>query len=95
VARDGRPIYVQSKLPRWIRTQLLPWEEHLSQKITDKFVKVLNKGCVAEGPVMTMINCIPVEKEEDDIRLVYDEIKSGLNDCVWAPTFSSLQLIPC
>jgi hypothetical protein len=86
-ARDGYPICIRGKLPRWIRTQRLPRETHLVNKITEKFVKVLKKGYVSEGPVRSMINCFPVEKGDDDIRLVYDGTKSGLNECVWAPNF--------
>ena len=86
-ARDGYPICIRKKLPRWIRTQRLPREIHIVRKIKEKFVKVLDKGYVAEGPVRSMINCFPVEKGDDDIRLVYDGTKSGLNECVWAPNF--------
>lgn len=86
-ARDGYPIFIRQKLPRWIRAQRLPKEAYMVEKMTKKFVKVANKGYVGEGTVLSMINCFAVEKGEDDIRLVYDGKKSGLNDSVWAPNF--------
>ena len=86
-ARDGCEIFVRQKLPRWTRTQRLPKEQYMIEKMTKKFLKVRNKGYVAEGTVLSMINCFAVEKGDSDIRLVYDGTKSGLNECVWAPNF--------
>jgi len=37
--------------------------------------------------VKSLTNYFPVEKGDDDIRVVYDGTKSGLNGALWAPTF--------
>ena len=86
-ARDGYPIFIRSKLPRWRRTQRLPKEKAMVAQMTKKFEKVRAKAYVSEGTVLSMINCFAVAKGDDDIRLVYDGTKSGLNACVWAPNF--------
>ena len=86
-ARDGFPLFIRKKLPRWIRKQRLPKEIYMQEKMAIKFKKVMNKGYVGDGTVLSMINCFAVAKGEDDIRLVYDGTKSGLNDSLWAPNF--------
>ena len=86
-ARDGLPLFIRKKLPRWIKKQRLPTEPHLAERMVSKFRKVLAKGYIGEGAVVSMINCFAVPKGDDDIRLVYDGTKCGLNECLWAPNF--------
>jgi hypothetical protein len=86
-ARDGLPLFINKKLPRWTRKQRLPKESFMVEKMESKFKKVMDMRYVEDGTVVSMINCFAVAKGEDDIRLVYDGTKSGLNDCLWAPNF--------
>ena len=86
-ARDGLPLFIRKTLPRWIRKQRLPKEPHMVERMASKFKKVLAKGYIGEGAVVSMINCFAVPKGDDDIRLVYDGTKCGLNECLWAPNF--------
>jgi hypothetical protein len=37
--------------------------------------------------VTSLMSFFSVPKEENDIRMVYDETKSGLNSILWAPWF--------
>lgn len=86
-ARDGLSLFIRKRLPRWIKRQRLPKEPHMAERMVSKFLKVQAKGYVGEGTVISMINCFAVPKGDDDIRLVYDGTKCGLNDSLWAPNF--------
>jgi hypothetical protein len=37
--------------------------------------------------IHSLISFFAVPKGEDDVRMVYDGTKSGLNDCIWVPRF--------
>ena len=85
--RDGVPIFVQSKLPRWRKKQALPSKKYMADKMTEKLNKVVDRRYLINSVVHSLINCFAVPKGLDDIRLVYDGTKSGLNACVFAPNF--------
>ena len=53
-----------------------------------KLNDVRRKGYISEGEVVSVTSLFDVPKGNDDIRLVYDATKSGLNEAVWAPWFA-------
>ena len=85
--RDGVPIFIQGRLPKWRKKQALPSKAYMVDKMREKLGKVVDRRYLVDGAVVSLINCFSVEKGHDDIRLVYDGTKSGLNDCVFAPNF--------
>ena len=86
-ARDGVPVFVEGRLPRYRRKQRLPKETYMKERMIDKLTKVTQRKYVEPGSVLSLINCFAVPKGQEDIRLVYDGTKSGLNAAVWAPNF--------
>jgi len=52
-----------------------------------KINSVLAKGYIAQGEVCSLTAYFSVPKGSDDIRMVYDATASGLNACLWAPSF--------
>ena len=55
--------------------------------MTKKLNKVRDRRYIAPGPVTSLTSFFSVPKGDDDIRMVYDGTKSGLNDCMWVPRF--------
>jgi hypothetical protein len=86
-ARDGVSVFIQSELPRYRRRQRPPGKEYMLIKMKEKLSKVRKRKYISKGPVRSLINCFAVEKGSEDIRLVYDGSKSGLNDAVFSPNF--------
>ena len=52
----------------------------------DKIIKLRKYGYVALGVVKSVMDVFTVPKA-DDIRPVYNEASSGLNEAIWAPWF--------
>ena len=86
-ARDGVPVFVQGKLPRWKHKQRLPSSKDKAEQMKKKLMKSVNRRYISDGSVSSLINCFAVDKGTDDIRLVYDGTKSLLNLATWAPNF--------
>ena len=86
-ARDGVPVFVQGKLPRWKHKQRLPTVKAKAEQMKKKLMKSVNRRYICDGSVSSLINCFAVDKGPVDIRLVYDGTKSLLNLATWAPNF--------
>ena len=86
-ARDGTPIFVSGTLPKYIKRQQWPSSVEERRAITKKLHKVQKRGYVSEGHVVSLTNYFCVPKGNDDIRMVYDATKCGLNEAVEAPNF--------
>jgi len=52
-----------------------------------KVLKVCAKGYISDGQVNSPTGYFRVPKGLDDIRMVYDGMRSGLNTALWAPNF--------
>ena len=52
-----------------------------------KIKKVANREYIQEGDVDSLISFFAVPKGKDDIRMVYDATKCGLNEVIWSPNF--------
>jgi hypothetical protein len=48
----------------------------------------MSKGYIGKGAVSSLTSCFAVPKGADDVHLVYDSTKSGLNAAIWVPSFS-------
>ena len=55
--------------------------------VKSKVLKVRERKYITDGKVESLLNVFEVPKGPDDIRMVYDATKSGLNESVWAPNF--------
>ena len=85
--RDGLKVWFNKRPARWRQPQKggkTPAEHEFMKK---KLKKVRDLRYVAPGPVESLTSFFAVPKGEDDIRMVYDGTKSGLNDSIWVPSF--------
>ena len=95
-ARDGRPNYVKSELPNSMYKQSSPDISSI-KKVKKKLKKVLDRryiNLVDKVKSLTHFFSVPktwkvVEGKRiaDDIKMVYDATRSGLNQAVWVPWF--------
>lgn len=88
VLRDGMA-------PRWISEpnirnvpQRLDGNPFVDHQVKEKLAKMLLKGHLVWGQVDGLMYFFAVPKGTDDIRMVFDGTKSGLNDCLFAPWFA-------
>jgi len=56
--------------------------------VRSKFDKFQTKGYVTKGTVKGLTSFFTVPKGEGDIRLVFDGMKSRLNNVIWASSFT-------
>jgi len=87
LARDGFPPYISSVLPQYTRPQPVERDPQVRQKVATKLAGVRDKRYVCKGTVTSLTSYFSVPKGDQDIRLVYDVSKSGLNKSLWAPNF--------
>jgi hypothetical protein len=86
-ARDGTSVYITGDLPRYKQSQKWPKDEETKTKMQNKWMKIVDRKYVAPGPVISLTGSFPVPKGENDLRMVYDATKCGLNSQLWAPNF--------
>ena len=84
-ARDGMNIFVRGTLPTNKRAMQSPPTKKL-EKIARKVGKVRKSKYIKDGMVSNLTDFFDVPKGED-IRIVYNGTRSGLNDALWAPSF--------
>ena len=53
----------------------------------EKVKSPISRGYISSGEVKSLSGFFSVPKGEDDIRIVYDMTKCGLNACLWSPRF--------
>ena len=86
-SRDGRNNYVKRELPKDFSPPLPPNKEFLEQ-VKNKLNEYKDREYVRMGvDVKSLTHYVPVPNGTDDIRMVYDTSRSGLNDAVWKPWF--------
>jgi hypothetical protein len=61
-----------------------PW---IIEKDNDKLRKLMVWRYIVPGQVRTVVPRFPVKKGEDDIRVVWDLTKNGLNPLIFTPSF--------
>jgi hypothetical protein len=86
--RDGMSVWFRKiDLPSYWGRQRWPMEESERIQLKDKIGKVLARRYIASGFVSSLTGFFAVPKGTEDIRVVYDATKSGLNDAIWSPNF--------
>lgn len=86
--RDGvRVWYRERDLPSYWGRQRWPTDSREKEQLQEKLLKVVNKGYIGKGHVKSLTGFFAVPKGTDDIRIVYDASKSGLNMAIWSPNF--------
>ena len=89
VARDGLPVWFKEAPKQWTRPQPRGATHAIHEQMKVKLSKVRDRRYVV-GPtdsVHSLTSFFAVPKGDDDVRMVYDGTKSGLNDCIWVPRF--------
>ena len=87
IARDGLPVWWHEAPKQWRRPQEAPKNKSERDAIAKKIEKVRDRGYVCAGEVHSLTSFFAVPKGIDDIRVVFDGTKSGLNACIWVPRF--------
>ena len=92
-ARDGFPVYVSGRLPRFKRKQS-HLKEGVAQQLAVKIGDVRKKRYIVPlATTLSDVDYFPVPKGIDsngdwlDIRVVYNGTSCGLNEAMWAPSF--------
>jgi hypothetical protein len=85
--RDGLKIWMKTRPAPYTRPQRREPDDELRAKVAEKLGKVRKRGYIASGEVKSLTDFFHVPKGVDDIRLVYNGSSSGLNECLWVPSF--------
>ena len=82
------PVFVTDTLPTCGQAETsFKIDPGLKSAVADKLGKVIRNRYLTSGPISHLVHYFPVPKGEDDIRLVYNGTKGGLNAVLWAPSF--------
>jgi hypothetical protein len=87
IIRDGLPLWHSSSPPEYKVPQQMERDPVLREAVKGKLSTVRKKRYIQPGTVKALTSFFSVPKGDDDIRIVYNGTKSGLNDCLWAPWF--------
>lgn len=85
--RDGIAVTLLDKPPVYWKHSRWPEDPLQLEAMRKKIKKVADRGYVKEGDVDSLISFFAVPKGADDIRMVYDATKCGLNEVIWSPNF--------
>jgi hypothetical protein len=86
--RDGLKVWYRDRdLPSYWGRQRWPEDEIQRTQLREKISKVISREYIVPGYVNSLTGFFAVPKGIDDIRVVYDATKSGLNDAIWTPNF--------
>jgi hypothetical protein len=85
--RDGLKVWFREAPKQWIKPQ--PAARNASEKefIHKKIYKVQKRRYVVPGEVTSLTSFFAVPKGVNNIRVVFDGTKLGLNECIWVPRF--------
>ena len=87
-ARDGAKSYRITEPPPRRHFPRVPVEEPwIIEKDNEKLQKLIVRRYIVPGTVHTVVPRFPVKKGEDDIRVVWDLTKNGLNPLTFTPSF--------
>ena len=81
-------VYFIHAPPSYRTKQPLERDPDSKRLVAEKLQKVINRGYVDRDQIIaSLTSFFYVPKGEDDIRMVYDGTKCGLNGSVWIPSF--------
>jgi hypothetical protein len=87
VIRDGLEIWFQGDPPNYQRPQRGEKDPATRNRVIEKLDTVQKRKYIAPGLVTSLTDFFSVPKGKEDIRLVYNGTKSGLNQVLWVPGF--------
>jgi hypothetical protein len=89
LVKDGCKLFFEQVGPSNSDTQPRFRDPSVHEEVRKKILKVVNRRYVVRSSldIKALIKYFAVPKGLDDIRIVYDATASGLNACVWAPSF--------
>ena len=95
LVRDGWPVHFEKPGPSKPSRVLQQTQPHfpdpgVREILKKKVFKVRRRRYIIATTLEdleSIIRYFGVPKGEDDVRIVYDATASGLNDCVWSPSF--------
>jgi hypothetical protein len=87
VIREGVPVWFRGPGIYYKVKQKNPGSEEMIKIVKKKLANIRDKGYVEKGQIDSLMPFFNVPKGKDDVRMVYDGSKSGLNDCLWSPWF--------
>ena len=95
-ARDGELLFHEAPPPNWKGRSLPAPSEHYELLLRKKEQKLVHRRYLELGFVDCIVPRFGVPKGEDDIRLVWDASRNGINGTLyapsfWMPTFRTLQ----
>ncbi len=85
--RDGTKLFICGDLPSYKESLNVPSDPQVRQQLHEKLQVPRRKRYICEGHTRSRTGYFPVPKGENDIRIVYDATKCGLNQALWAPNF--------
>ena len=81
-------VYFIREPPSYTTPQPKDKDPDSKRKTEEKLQEVMDRGYLNNDQVILSLTLFfHVPKGDDDIRVVYDGTKCGLNDAVWVPTF--------
>ena len=86
-ARDGATACVVERPPRRLHWPPLPQEEWMEDLDVEKIAKLISRRYIEAGPVKVVIPRMCVPKGDDDVRVVWDMTRNGVNPGLFASTF--------
>lgn len=89
--RNGMPPRFTHEPPMCMDRQRPNSTPLFAQKEREKVFKVIKRGYLLPTPLdnlQSLMHYFSVPKGEDDIRMVYDGSKCGLNEATFAPWFA-------
>lgn len=86
-ARDGERLFHEAPPPKWMGHSLPAPTEHYELLLRKKEEKLLHRRYLELGFVDCVVPRFGVPKGDDDIRLVWDASRNGINETLWAPSF--------
>ena len=89
-ARDKVSTLIKESPPRWMRPQKREDDPSVRPKVANKMSKLVARGYITEGVILTLTPFSFVTKGTDDIHMVFDATVSGLNDYLRDPKLTFL-----
>mmetsp|Transcript_15422 Transcript_15422/g.21971 ORF Transcript_15422/g.21971 Transcript_15422/m.21971 type:complete len:400 (+) Transcript_15422:439-1638(+) len=85
--REGCAPWLSGDIPKCRIPQQKDKDEKVCEGMRKKLEVPIAKGYLELGLILSLTSFFAVPKGLDDIRMVYDGTKSGLNDAMFAPWF--------
>ena len=87
VIRDGMQVLLSTSPPEYRQAQKDERDKGVKQLVIKKLNHARERKYIGPGTVRSLMSFFSVSKGDDDIRMVYDASKSGLNETIWIPRF--------